>query len=353
VSIEISKKLWEISLNTNTDELDQKHVSIISSAKKNSFNKVKRNYRSWEMQSDHEVPFQFNFFSLRSYGLTKYLRYLLATLKNDFIYGTNKCSSFFDDIEIIKLLNGFDILEKCPVHKSPGNTIAFFLNKNISANLRWLRYIYFASILRKYCHFENKSPIILDIGSYYGGFQYVTKNIFSNSKHILVDFPHQLARSALFLGESFPNAKIYSIHDNNSLNEFFHNESIQDYDFLLLTTDYYHKFSDIYSFSDLDLLTNFYSLGEMTKNDFKKYLNSKILINAKQIYFCNRFDSSPFYEPTYESKLSILDYLVDGFNIELSQSSGIHNYIMTPRKLFGKKKVRPTSSRYFDLILKK
>ena len=71
MSIEISKKLWEISLNTNTDELDQKHVSIISSAKKKSFNKIKKNYRSWEMQSDHAVPFQFNFFSLRSYGLKK------------------------------------------------------------------------------------------------------------------------------------------------------------------------------------------------------------------------------------------------------------------------------------------
>ena len=353
MSIEISKKLWQVSLTTNTDSLDRKHESIIASAKKNSFNKLIKNYRSWEMQSDHDVPFQFNFFSLRSYGLTKYIRYLLGTIKNDFIYGTNKCSSFFDDIEIIKLLNGFDILEKCPVHKSPGNTIAFFLNKDISANLRWLRYIYFASIVRKYCNFKNKSPIILDIGSYYGGFQYVIKKIFPNSKHILVDFPHQLARSALFLSESFPNAKIYSIFDNNTFNYFFQNKLIQEYDFLLLSTDYYHKFSDTYSLEDLDLLTNFYSLGEMTKNDFKKYINSKILLNARQIYFCNRFDSSPFYEPTYESKLSILDYLIDGFNIKLSQSSGIHNYIMISRKLFGKKKVRPTSSRYFDLILKK
>ena len=41
----------------------------------------------------------------------------------------------------------------------------------------------------------------------------------------------------------------------------------------------------------------------MTKNDFKKYLNSKIILNAKQIFFCNRFDSSPFYEPKYESKV--------------------------------------------------
>ena len=353
MSIEISKKLWEVSLITNTDELDNKHRSIITRAKKHSFEKLKKNYRSWEMQSDHDVPFQFNFFSLRSYGLIKYIRYLLATIKNEFLYGINKCSSFFDDIEIIKLLNGFDILEKLPVHKSPGNTIAFFVNKNVSANLRWLRYIYFASIVRKYCNFDKKNPIILDIGCYYGGFQYVIKNIFPNSKHILVDFPHQLARSALFLGESFPNAKIYSIYNDDSFNKFFQNDSIQNYDFLLLTTDYYHKFSDSYSLSDLDLLTNFYSFGEMTKKDFKKYLNSKILLNAKQIYFCNRFDSSPFYEPTYESKISILDYLIEGFKIKLNQSSGIHNYIMVPSRLFGKKKVRPTSSRYFDLILKK
>ena len=71
MSIEISKKLWEVSLITNTDELDNKHRSIITRAKKNSFEKLKKNYRSWEMQSDHDVPFQFNFFSLRSYGLIK------------------------------------------------------------------------------------------------------------------------------------------------------------------------------------------------------------------------------------------------------------------------------------------
>ena len=52
----------------------------------------------------------------------------------------------------------------------------------------------------------------------------------------------------------------------------------------------------------------------MTTIDFKKYLKSKILLNAKQIYFCNRFDSSPFYEPTYEYKFSIVDYLIDGYN---------------------------------------
>ena len=35
--------------------------------------------------------------------------------------------------------------------------------------------------------------------------------------------------------------------------------------FLLLTTDYFHKFSDNYAFHNIDLVTNFFSLGEMKK----------------------------------------------------------------------------------------
>ena len=353
MSIEIAKKLWGISLTTYTNNLDQKHKSINNRAKQISFEKVKRNYRTWEMQSDCDAPLQFNFFSLRSYGLTKYIKYLLAIIKNNFIYGINQCTSFYEDLEIIKLLDGYDILEKCPVHKSPGNTTAFFVNNTVSANLRWLRYIYFSSIVRKYCEFKNDTPVILDIGCFYGGFQYVMKNLIPKSKHILVDFPHQLARSALFLGESFPNSKIFSIHDENSFEKFFSCDLNNKYDFLLLSTDYFHKFSDNYSFANIDLLTNFYSLGEMKKNDFRRFMQSKILLNSNQIYFCNRFDSSPFYEPTYEQKYSMIDYLIDGYNVKLTQNSGIHNYLMNPRRLFGKRKIRPLSSNYFDLILEK
>ena len=353
MSIRISRKLWEISLETKTDRLDQKHKSIVNKAKTVSFEKLKKNYRSWQMQSDANAPLQFNFFSLSSIGFIKYLKYLLASIKNNFIYGIDRCTSFYEDLEIIKLLDGYDILEKCPVHKSPGNTIAFFLNKKVSANLRWLRYVYFASIIRKYCNFKNDNPIILDIGCFYGGFQYVIKNLIPKSKHILVDFPHQLARSALFLGESFPNAKIYSIHDKNSFDKFFSKQINNKYDFLLLSTDYYHKFSDKYSFQNIDLSTNFFSLGEMKKIDFKSYLQSKIILKSEQIYFCNRFDSAPFYEPTYEEKYSLIDYLIDGYRVKITQSSGIHRYLMLPRKLFGRNKVLPISSNYFDLIQEK
>ena len=124
----------DISLKTDISNLDKKHKTINNRAKQISFEKVKRNYRTWEMQSDCNAPFQFNFFSLRSYGLTKYIKYLLAQSKNNFIYGIDKCTSFYEDLEIIKLLDGYDILEKCH-SKTPGNTTAFFVSKTVSANL--------------------------------------------------------------------------------------------------------------------------------------------------------------------------------------------------------------------------
>ena len=41
----------------------------------------------------------------------------------------------------------------------------------------------------------------------------------------------------------------------------------ENYDFLLLSIDFYDKFSDYFSKNEnrLDLITNFYSLGEMPK----------------------------------------------------------------------------------------
>ena len=42
MSIEISKKLWELSLATKTDQLDQKHKSIIQESKKSTFRRMQK-----------------------------------------------------------------------------------------------------------------------------------------------------------------------------------------------------------------------------------------------------------------------------------------------------------------------
>ena len=88
----------------------------------------------------------------------------------------------------------------------------------------------------------------------------------------------------------------------------------------------------------------------MSKSIFKSYIESDLIKNSRRLYFCNRYDSSPFYEPTYEESFSTLDYLVEGFKTTLNRSSGIHNYMMPVRKLYNVSKPRPTSSGYLDLI---
>ena len=60
------------------------------------------------------------------------------------------------------------------------------------------------------------------------------KICFKIKTQVLVDFPHQLARSALFLGESFPNSHIYSIQDENSYSRFFSNDINNKYDFFII-----------------------------------------------------------------------------------------------------------------------
>ena len=72
--------------------------------------------------------------------------------------------------------------------------------------------------------------------------------------------------------------------------------------------------------------------------------------NSKTTYFYNRYDSSPFYEKTYQENTTILDYLLKSHKVTLNRNSGIHAFQMPLRKLFGQKKSRPVSSGYFDLI---
>ena len=40
---------------------------------------------------------------------------------------------------------------------------------------------------------------------------------------------------------------------------------------------------------------------------------SQILKNSKALYFCNRYDYSPYYEKTFDVSYSIIDYLVCEF----------------------------------------
>ena len=215
-----------------------------------------------------QESFQLNFYNFKSFGLFRYLKFIASKIIRFLQFGCDEVDYFFDDISIIKLLGGFYILQKCPIHKTTGNNLAYFLNDKVSVNVRWLRYIYFVSVIRNFFKNRKKPELLLDLGSFYGGFQYVMKKNFPNCSQILVDFPHQLCRSAIFLEKSFPESSIFAIYDEKTFKSFFELDKESKFEFILLSTDLYERFSDEFTKNNqrIDLFTNFYSLGEMPKN---------------------------------------------------------------------------------------
>jgi hypothetical protein len=100
----------------------------------------------------------------------------------------------------------------------------------------------------------------------------------------------------------------------------------------------------------VDLFSNFFSFGEMKREFFNIYMNSKLFHDSKNTYLVNRFVSAPFFEKTYDSDLSILDYLKSGKILEYFDIFPMHNYMLVKRDLFGRNASRNTSSSYFEMI---
>jgi len=90
----------------------------------------------------------------------------------------------------------------------------------------------------------------------------------------------------------------------------------------------------------------------MNKKTFESYYNSDKINRSKIIYLVNRFISSPFFEPSYESNINIFDYKKDFYNTDYLDIFPMHHYYKHPRKIFGRHNKRPSSSPCFEMILK-
>ena len=217
-----------------------------------------------------------------------------------------------------------------------------FLKKNIAITPRWSRYLYIANKLKR--DLLNNNSRWVDIGSYYGGIQSIIKKIYPEITMYMVDFNHQLLRSYVFLKSIFPenNHLIINSKNKNNINDISKGTIvyINSSDFSYLEQSGY------------DLVTNFFSFGEMQNDEFNEFYNSNILNNSKNIYLCNRFISSPFFERTYDNNINITHYLKKDFKIEYLDVFPIHNYSISKRNLFGRTSKRPYGSQSFELHLK-
>jgi len=330
-------KFSELSIENPSDS---KHREILNKAyesKKWIDNLDENNIRYWSGQTDQGAPLNLQSEIALNGPLIGPPKYLIKffTQRNN---SRELLNSLIDDIKILELIDGREVLQQNRIESTYGKTMTFKI-EGVRVNTRWLRYIYLASRIKNQNLISN-GKVWVDIGSFYGGLQQILYRYFPEARIIMVDFQHQLLRSYLYLNYSYPNAQHIL---NPDLSEKFE-----------LPGFYYLHPDKIFEYRNLkvDLLSNFFSIGELSRITALNYINSKLWREAKAIYSVNRFISSPFYDKTYDTDLTIIDYLADNSRkIRYLDVFPIGVFLRINRNVFGIKRFRNISSNYFELIL--
>ena len=324
--------------------IDSKHKKIIKNSKNNIENLNSSNFRNWDDQNDMGLNYSMTFISKIFLGLNNtniynnLFRFFKKRINHIFEY-----SSMLDDIDILKFLGSESLINENPQNQTPG-AINYPLVNGYSVSVRWLRYLYILNQIIRFKLIKN-NDVWLDIGSYYGGLQGLVKKYFPDTKIIMLDFSHQLARSFIYLKQLYPNANHILPNQVNKIKDI---RDIPDGSFIYIEVEDTNKLNNL----DIKLVTNFYSLGEMKKKTFDNYLNFDFVKNAKIIYFVNRFNSSPFFDKTYDDPINVFDYKLYK-KIFYFDIFPMAHYQITNRKIFNRTFFRNISSQYFEIIWKK
>tara|TARA_B100000902_G_C27322131_1_gene925428 strand:+ start:1982 stop:3049 length:1068 start_codon:yes stop_codon:yes gene_type:complete len=326
-------------------KLDKKHSNLNFKTKNlinKDLDKFLKNFRDSDLHDDLGCPPQITAKHIKINGFFKSTKDYLLKLLNK-LYTGNYSESFFYDMDLIYKIGGKKLAEKNPVHLTP-MCKTFFFKRKTSFNLRWIRYLYFSTrILNEKLLKPNNTWV--DIGSYYGGLQSIIKKEIPNCKIILVDFDYQLCKSYLFLKEIFPKTN-HILPDQLTKKKI---NDIQKDSIIYLPVE---KFNLI-NLNRVNLITNFFSFGEMTKKHFYDYYIKMQINRPNYVYMCNRFVSSPWFEKTYDSNMNILNYLSNKFKIIYFDILPLHINLQSIIKINGRIKKRAASSNYFEMIMKK
>jgi putative sugar O-methyltransferase len=330
-----------------TETIDEKHREIVGEAYKTLSRGGEDHwwkFRTWSFQSDAQVVPELSIYNFKYFGVVdSLLRFFYGQ-----IFGRktarNIRQEFQDDIAVIKMTGGQKYLEENPVSESPIPT-RFSKIQGFRVNHRWLRYIYLLTrILQEKMVFDGS--IWVDIGPYYGGLQGLVKKYSPNTTIVLVDFHHQLCKSYIYLSSMFPEAEHVL---PNAIPESLQLSDYSKGAIFYVPVSRFEQIRDV----EVQLVTNFVSLGEMRREVFAEYMTSPLFQNAAGLYLVNRFVSAPFFEPTYDTDLTVLDYVEDQSTITYFDIFPIHHYNQITRLLFGKMAARNVSSPYFELVIRK
>ena len=339
--------LSDEEIKSDESLLSEKYIHI-SKAAQELFRQNKfrlRHIRTWSMQDDMGVPVQFRrlidvdafFFE----NLTRFLRNLNPLLLPRSYF---QKVALLDDLRIIEESGAIDILLANPVDKTP-HVRDVYRRGLYKFNARYLRYVYLTNQIRKNDLLsQHRFQIHLDIGNFYGGLQALLKTYYPKTTFISIELPHQLFRSYLFHSELFPNTE--QIVGLEQFSSFMSNPRREPAFVYLLPRD----FDQIGDLCEIDLLSNYLSFGEMSEENFNRYLASKTIKRVKKFHFVNRFISNPRFDPTFNANIKLPDYFIAGTRIKLLDVFPVHHYSITRRSLLGRKGFRNASSPQFELI---
>lgn len=175
---------------------------------------------------------------------------------------------------------------------------------------RVLRYAYYLSQIKNHLNLSTqKKNVVVDIGGGYGGLTRTLKNYYTNSTFVIIELPELCLLSYYFLSFSFPKKKIGIFKNFKDFVQIDKNDLIF-YDFVILPPPLLELFKE----NIVDLTINTTSLGEMTDEMQKFYINN-IERTSKYFYSVNRaeerkdkYESKGFYQYLFNKRWKSLIY---------------------------------------------
>lgn len=327
-------------------EIDTKHQRIVGNAyQKMKEEKFWENFRNWSDQDDSIAPVDLfvDVFGPRSSfpNIARYIYTKIFLRQQEKFY----LSSLRDDLEVIEKIGGKKFFVENKVSDTPGGS-RYCLIDGIQINLRWARYIYLLSRIVN-SNLMADGDVWVDVGPFYGGLQGLVKRYLPNSRMVLVDFHHQLCRSYIYLKTMHPDSEHIFPKD---VSKYKNLNDLPKNSFLYVPVS---EFSTISNSAGVSFVSNFFSLGEMRREHFDIYMNSKLFTRSKIMYLVNRFVSAPFFEKTYDSDITFLNYLNINRKIQYFDIFPMHHYLLINRTVLGSLSYRNTSSSYFEIVSNK
>ncbi|MBI3318554.1 MAG: putative sugar O-methyltransferase [Candidatus Omnitrophica bacterium] len=233
------------------------------------------------------------------------------------------------------------LLRAYPAH--PAGNPRVFEHRGYRYTHRWLKHLHSLGLFNRVLAGRLQEGFIcLDIGSSYGIWTSLLKREHPHSCHVLVDFPGQLLLARYFLSTCLPHLKIAGLKELGEEGTIGRSQ-LEQHDVVLLPCDGYRRLSG----GSVDVVTNFASLGEMTRRWFEFYLEADVFRQARYWFTANRIQS----QPTYDTDLNILDYPIwdpdRRLYFGISPMFSNHYWYRPRAKLFSERIVTPP---YFEYI---